>query len=225
MIPGTPQELDILAGEYVLGVLEPDAAREVEAALPDHEELRHAVAFWQERLHPLAALAAPAEPPPKAWQRIESRLDAPAATKPSPWRSLALWRSAAMIAAAIAACLALYIALAPPAGPLYVAVLRAPQQQAPSFVATGGRNHLRLRSVAQEQPPHDRSFELWEVLPGAKPQSLGVLPADGRLERSTLPQPLADGTTLAISIEPKAGSPTGQPTGPVVFVGTVLAAR
>jgi anti-sigma-K factor RskA len=225
MIPGTPQELDILAGEYVLGVLEPEAAREVEAALPHHEELRRAIAFWQERLAPLAALAAPAEPPPESWQRIESRLDAPAAIVPSLWRSLALWRSAAMIAAAIAACLALYIALAPPAAPLYVAVLRAPQQQTPAFLATSDRNRLRLRSVAQEQPPRDRSFELWEIPPGAKPQSLGVLPADGRLERSTLPQPLADGTTLAISIEPKSGSPTGQPTGPVVFVGTVLAAR
>lgn len=225
MIPDTPQELDILAGEYVLGVLEPEAARELEAALPHHEELRRAVAFWQERLHPLAALAAPAEPPPEAWQRIESRLDAPAATIPSLWRSLALWRSAAVIAAAVAACLAVYIALAPSTAPAYVAVLRAPQQQSPAFLATGDRKRLLVRSVAQAQPPGDRSFELWEIPPGAKPLSLGVLPTDGRLERSTLPLPLADGTTLAISIEPKSGSPTGQPTGPVVFIGTVLAAR
>jgi anti-sigma-K factor RskA len=225
MIPGAPQELDILAGEYVLGVLEPEAAREVEAALPHHEALRRAVAFWQERLHPLAALAAPAGPPPEAWQRIESRLDAPPAMAPSLWRSLALWRSAAVIAAAIAACLAVYIGLAPPTAPAYVAVLRAPQQQTPAFLATGDRNRLLVRSVVQEQPPRDRSFELWEIPSGAKPLSLGVLPTDGRLERSALPLPLADGTTLAISIEPKAGSPTGQPTGSVVFVGTVLAAK
>ena len=31
----------------------------------------------------------------------------------------------------------------------------------------------------------------------------------------------ATGSTLAISIEPRGGSPTGQPTGPVVAAGTL----
>jgi len=33
----------------------------------------------------------------------------------------------------------------------------------------------------------------------------------------------AAGTVLAVSLEPQGGSPTGQPTGPVLFQGKVLA--
>ncbi len=227
MIPDTSEELHILAGEYVLGVLEPGAAREVEAALPHHAELRRAVAFWQERLQPLAMLAPPAEPPPGLWQRIESAL-APGAAPARPaglWQSLALWRAATAAAAAVAAGLALYVALAPAAGPAYVAVLHAPQQVQPAFVATGSSGGLLLRAVAEAQPPGDRGFELWAIPPDAKPKPLGVIPPTGRIELGASPLALGAGTTLAISIEPKGGSPTGQPTGPVVFVGTLLPAK
>jgi anti-sigma-K factor RskA len=56
-------------------------------------------------------------------------------------------------------------------------------------------------------------------------RSGAVIRADGRLELGALPSAIRDGGTLAISIEPKGGSPTGQPTGPVVFVGTLAAAK
>jgi anti-sigma-K factor RskA len=32
---------------------------------------------------------------------------------------------------------------------------------------------------------------------------------------------MAAGATLAISVEPKGGSPTGQPTGPVILSGKI----
>ena len=132
-----------------------------------------------------------------------------------------------MAATAAAACLALYIAVAPPAAaPSFVAVLRAPQQDQPAWVATAGGNGLLVRAVAGGAAPVDRSFELWAIAPSAKqPLSLGVIRADGRLELGALPAAIRDGGTLAISIEPKGGSPTGQPTGPVVFVGTLVAAK
>jgi anti-sigma-K factor RskA len=38
---------------------------------------------------------------------------------------------------------------------------------------------------------------------------------------SPLPSDLRNGATLAISIEPTGGSPTQQPTGPIVYVGSV----
>lgn len=227
MIPDSPEELHVLAGEYVLGLTEGEAAREIAAALPHNGALASAVAWWQARLHPLSGLAAPAEPPPELWQRIEHGI-APSASPPTarPWNSIVLWRWSTAVATAAAACLALYIALAPPAaGPSYVAVLHAPQQADAAFVATGGRNGLLLRAVAQESPPGDRGFELWAIPSGAKPQSLGMIPPDGRAELGRLPVPISEGMTLAISIEPRTGSPTGQPTGPVVFVGTLVAAQ
>jgi anti-sigma-K factor RskA len=191
--------------------------------------LRRAVIFWEERLHPLSGLAPAAAPPPQLWDGIAARLDAatPKREAPNLWQSATLWRWTTVAATAAAACLALYIAVTPPAAaPSFVAVLRAPQQDQPAWVATAGGSGLLVRAVAGGTAPVDRSFELWAIAPSAKqPQSLGVIRADGRLELGALPSAIRDGGTLAISIEPKGGSPTGQPTGPVVFVGTLVAAK
>ena len=226
MIPADETDLHALAGEYVLGTLDPAEAAEVEAALPGNAALRQAVAFWEERLHGLAALAPPAEPPPGTWNAIAERIAAPAA-KPAPsglWNSLALWRASTAVAAAAAACLALYIALVP-AGPSFVAVLHAPQQGEATWIATAGSSGMLVRAVVGGAPPADRAFELWTIPPGAtRPQSLGVIPPDGRIEFKSLPPGVRDGATLAISIEPKGGSPTGQPTGPVVYTGALTRA-
>jgi anti-sigma-K factor RskA len=226
MIPLDRQELDLLAGEYVLGVLDAAAAREIETALPGNAELRRAVAFWEEHLAGLSALAPAAEPPADLWQRIAARLKPQTTARPARlgvWRSATPWRWSTLAAAAVAACLALYIALAPFGhGPGYLAVLRAPQQTAPAFVAVVGPGRLSLRPIAAATPPSDRAFELWSIAPGGKaPRSLGVVPADGQMTLASLPIAFPDGTTLAISIEPPGGSPTGQPTGPIAFVGTL----
>ncbi|HYM02427.1 MAG TPA: anti-sigma factor [Stellaceae bacterium] len=228
MIPANHEELDILAGEYVLGVLDAAQANEIKAALPSHQELQRAVWAWERRLHGLSGIAPPAEPPPGTWEKIAARIAAP--TTPARarlWNSVALWRWSTAAAAAVAAGLALYIAAAPPPpGPNFVAVLRAPQQDQPAWVATAGRNGLLVRAVAGDPVPSDRSFELWAIAPGAKrPESLGVIPPDGRLELGALPAAIRDGGALAISIEPKGGSPTGQATGPIVFLGNLVAAR
>jgi anti-sigma-K factor RskA len=225
MIPDDRDDLHALAGEFVLGVLEANEASEVEAALATNAELCRAVGFWEEQLHPLSELISPAEPPSGTWQAIEARI-----TKPAPkpvalsfWNNLMLWRwSTAGFAAA--AGLALWIALTPAPGPSFVAVLHPPQQDQASWVATAGRYGLLVRAVAGATPPSDRAFELWAIPPGAtRPRSLGVIPANGEFKLAPLPSDLHDGATLAISIEPVGGSPTHQPTGPVVFVGTVRA--
>ncbi len=225
MIPADRDELNMLAGEYVLGLLDDAAAREIEEALAGNAALRQAVAFWQEQLHPLAALAPAAEPPPELWDRIARRIE----NEPRQgrlWRSLALWRGATAAAAAIAASLALYIAATPRlAAPSYVAVLYAPQQQQAAFVATGGRNGLLVHAVARETAPRDRGFELWAIPAGAKPISLGLMSDEGRLEIASLPTPVSEGLTLAITIEPREGAPHAAPSSAPVFLGTLLAAR
>jgi len=225
MIPQKPDDLHVLAGEYVLGVLDPSDAGGIEAALATDAALRRAVAFWEEKLHPLSVLAPPAEPPAAAWDGIAARLDGPArkARVAQRWNRPAPWRWATAGFAAAAAGLALYIAVTPPAPtPRFIAILHAPQQEQANWVATVGRDGLQLRSVAAGSPPSGRAFELWAIAPGAtQPQSLGVIPADGVLRVASVPAVIRDGTTLAISIEPPGGSPTHQPTGPVVFVGAV----
>ena len=106
MIPEHPDDLHILAGEYVLGVLDKADASEVAGALATNIELQRAVTFWEEQLHPLSELAPPAEPPPGTWDAIEARITKPAPGPVAPrfWDNIALWRwSTAGFAAAAAA--------------------------------------------------------------------------------------------------------------------------
>ena len=226
MIPDNSEELRVLAGEYVLGVLDAHEADEVAAALAVNAELRRAVVFWERRLHPLSSLAISAEPPSGTWQAIEARIRTKTA-KPvarSFWTNLALWRWSTAGFAAAAAALALWIAVTPVPGPSLVAILHPPQQDQASWIATAGRSGLVLRAVTTATPPSDRAFELWAIAPGAtQPRSLGVISPNGELKLSRLPADLRDGATLAISIEPIGGSPTQLPSGPVVYIGSVKA--
>ena len=203
MIPDNSEELSVLAGEFVLGVLDAHESDEVAAALAVNAELRRAVVFWERRLHPLSSLAISAEPPSGTWQAIEARIRTKTA-KPvtkSFWTNLALWRWSTAGFAAAAAALALWIAAKPVPGPSLV-----------------------LRAVTTATPPSDRAFELWAIAPGAtQPRSLGVISPNGELKLSRLPADLRDGATLAISIEPIGGSPTQLPSGPVVYIGSVKA--
>jgi len=226
MIPDNSEELSVLAGEYVLGLLDAHEADEVAAALAVNAELRRAVVFWEGRLHPLSSLAVSAEPPSGTWQAIEARIRTRTA-KPvarSFWTNLALWRWSTAGFAAAAAALALWIAVTPVPGPSLVAILHPPQQDQASWIATAGRSGLVLRAVTSAMPPSDRAFELWAIAPGAtQPRSLGVISPNGELKLSRLPADLRDGATLAISIEPIGGSPRKLPSGPVVYVGSVKA--
>jgi anti-sigma-K factor RskA len=79
-------------------------------------------------------------------------------------------------------------------------------------------NTLSIRRVA-DAAPAGKSYELWAVQPGQNPKSLGVV------EQARYTRPLAVPTkdlVLAVSLEPRGGSPTGAPTGPVVFSGPLI---
>src|SRR5262249_26967631 len=62
----------------------------------------------------------------------------------------------------------------------------------------------------------------WLILPDQRPRSLGLI-QPGQPIRLTIPPDLAGRLTpdaaLAVSLEPPGGSPTGQPTGPVIASG------
>jgi anti-sigma-K factor RskA len=80
---------------------------------------------------------------------------------------------------------------------------------------------VTVRPVAAERPS-DRVFELWYVPDGAGPRSLGIISA-ANTTRSRLPANAApESGLLAVSLEPPGGSPTGAPTGPVVYSGRLI---
>jgi anti-sigma-K factor RskA len=64
----------------------------------------------------------------------------------------------------------------------------------------------------------DRVLELWAVPGSGAPRSLGLISASGATVVSKAQQ-LKGAAALAVSLEPTGGSPTGAPTGPVLYVG------
>jgi anti-sigma-K factor RskA len=68
------------------------------------------------------------------------------------------------------------------------------------------------------------SNELWVIPSDGKPRSLGTMPNGKQMHMrlaNALAQLLTQGATIAISVEPRGGSPTGAPTGPVVASGAL----
>ncbi len=217
-----------LAGEYVLGTLDDAERRTVEARLESDDELRRSVADWEFRLQPLAANIAPELPPPYLFDRIMNAVGGGAVAPVGVAileRSVRRWRISSAVLAALTLGLIGVIAadrlLQPPrlAGE-YVAVLAADDVQS-GFVVTIDLSNERLtiRRVA-EPAPEAHAYELWEIEPGQDPRSLGLIDAaheDVEIER--IP---SEGAVLAVSLEPPGGSPTGLPTGPVVYSGSLI---
>jgi len=213
-----------VAGEYVLGVLSAAERRAFEARLAQDPALRAEVEYWEQRLGGLASEVKPIDPPPHVWINIESALAAQPA-KTGLWQNLLFWRWAAIGSAAVAAAslaALAYLARLPTANEPLVAKLEASGGPA-RFVAaivSGGRG---LTIVPASLPDLDRRvLELWLIAPGDHPRSLGLI-EPGRPVHISLPAELiprvAPDATLAVSLEPLGGSPTGLPTGPVIASG------
>ena len=226
-----PELMERLAAEYAAGTLRGPARRRFEALLPAHPALRQAVREWQERLMPLTAALDAQVPPPRVWQRIETRIAATAesATAPAPsgwWERIALWRGVSGLASAAALTLALLLANPTVQAPVVV-VLSAtgttPEGGAPAlagFVASfsaDGRA-VATRPLVPVSLAAGRALELWAVPTEGAPRSLGLISADGAsvVKRNRV---MKDTAALAVSLEPAGGSPTGAPTGPILYVG------
>ena len=211
----------LIAAEYVLGVLGAEERREVERRLEQEPALASEVAFWEARLTGLADTVAP---PQASWSRIEAAIGEP--QRPSLWESVTFWRtfgivSSALAAASIAALA--YIGSVPSARAPLLATLTGSAGQ-PNFVAsvTATGNSLVIVPAAL-LTTDQRAFELWLIPAGdTRPHSLGLI-QPGQPIRLEIPRDLAgrltSDATLAVSVEPPGGSPTGLPTGPVIAAG------
>jgi len=217
-----------LAAEYVLGTLELEESRAARLRLETDAVFAAEVGFWETRLMPLALLAPAVAPPAGLWARIEDstggadRRDGQRAVETPPGANdnrLVWWRAGTFAGLAVAAGLAAFIVLRPPSPPPILAVLTPYSTQTPVLLAVAGPNGaITLRPTGAISVPTDRDLELWALAAGAKaPAPLGVIPPAGK----TVPPGVAEGTMLLVSLEPKGGSPTGQPTGPVLYAGTL----
>jgi anti-sigma-K factor RskA len=192
-------------------------------------------------------VAPPLVIPPDVEPKVESKVEH-SANVVQLARRVSRWRRMTVVMGAIAALLALYIGLAQfapgllPLGPRTQVVAQAPgpaqlgarlvavlQQDptAPAFLLTVDPQSrtLVVRRVSAT-PEAGRSYELW-LISGQfpAPKSLGVVgndeftqrPIPGNFDVATLRT-----ASYAVSLEPSGGSPSGVPTGPVLFTGKIV---
>ncbi|SOC83941.1 Anti-sigma-K factor RskA [Ensifer adhaerens] len=221
---------EVLAGEYVLGVLPlPDRLR-VEYRLRQDKAFQAIVARWQENLASFNTEYAAEAPPPWLYPAVETKLFPKPAEDDAPrliWNSLGFWRGLTLVSLSAA------ILFAASAGGL----LHKPQANAPVVATLGSQSSsislvtlfdretgkLEVTPVAAGEPK-SKSLELWLIEGENAPVPLGVVPDTGDgsiIIPSDLRDRLKDGMTLAVSLEPFGGSPTGKPTGPVVASGKI----
>lgn len=237
-----PELADRLAAEYVSGLLRGAARRRFESLLPAHPGLRGAVRGWQDRLMPLTAVIEPIQPSAQVWKRIEERIQGGSSASESAatsaggaigmhtgwWRQLAFWRAFSAIAGVATLTLAVMLANPGPARPPIIVVLSAtPAPGSPaggvvpaSFVAsiTADGGAMVTKPLVNVSMEANRSLELWSLPPSGDPRSLGVIAPD----KATVVQrgKVLEGTdAFAVTLEPAGGSPSGKPTGPVLYVG------
>lgn len=213
--PLSPDD-DSLAAEYVLGVLALDERSLAERRVRTDPAFAAAVMAWQNRLAPLNDAYAE-KPAPDLLPAIEARLFP---TPPRPARRWLAGLAGALTAAALA--LAVLVLLPPPpplGGPPLIASL-ASAGQSLTFAARidPEAGTLTLTRTGGTEASAGQDYQLWVIGAEGVPEPLGLI----REAQDTRPAPgLAAGQVLAVSLEPLGGSPTGQPTGPVLVTGVI----
>ena len=228
------EQLQQLAGEYVLGTLPAAARREVEQRLAHEPQLRAEVDAWERRLLPLTVLAEPAEPSARLWPRIAGSVQGRAAASGGAasdgwrrwWDDLRLWRGLAGGAVAASLVLAALLLVKPEApGPAYMVVLAAPQDQGAGWIVQASVDRqLTLTPLRDTVVPGRKALQFWTKGSNwSAPVSLGLVEPDRslKLALTTLP-PVEPDQLFEITLEPATGSPTGKPTGPVLYIGRAV---
>jgi anti-sigma-K factor RskA len=234
-----PPSDEVLAGEFVLGVLDAKQRRESQSRLETDRVFAQRVVEWERRLAPLLTDIKPEEPPAQVWTGICQRLgwterEAP----PGLWRTLGFWRAATILStvvaiAAIAFSLERPTTVAPPPvaqqqveiGATPVTPL-AHDDGTPGWLACvdAARGTVLMVPVPSAPDPQGRVPELWLIPAGQAPRSLGAVSID-KSGTVAVPQDargaLVAGSVLAITLEPAAGIPHAAPTGAIIAKGTI----
>ncbi|MDB5679861.1 anti-sigma factor [Sphingomonas bacterium] len=216
---------DMTAAELALGLLEGDErAAALRRMLADPAFARE-VEGWRERLGGLfddyREVVAP--------DAVAARLAAPAA----PAQSRNRWPILAL-ATALAATIALFFVMRPGPAPLPIPQIGQPHtmmvaslmmtDKSASVPAVIDMTTGEMSIPHADMAPAGKSAQLWMIGGDGVPKPMGLLAASGT-SRMTLAsdqrRQLTDGMTLAVSVEPVGGSPTGKPTGPVVASGKI----
>ncbi|OUS27372.1 hypothetical protein A9Q99_15340 [Gammaproteobacteria bacterium 45_16_T64] len=230
-----PELIEHLASEYVLGTMVGKARLRFERLQMESYRVRQTVWEWEQRLYPMSEGIEDEVPPDSLWQGIQQRIHPQERqSEPVSWRSLLFWRSWGAVATAMVVVLAVMISLqsAPPGLGVsedYMAVFNNPEAQPLWMISSDLQTgEVSIRAVNATAAAVDKTFELWMLPAGnTAPRSMGLMPVSGNKQKVVLPPALVEilrtAKGLAVSIEPTGGSPTGVPTGPVVYQAELIA--
>lgn len=216
-----------LADEYVIGTLRGQARRRFEAVMFFDAALRRTVRETEEKLLPLVYALPQVVPPASVWRGVTRRIhNLRPAAPPWSWQGIYLWRLLAGGFATAAITLAVVLTLPKPTVEVagHMALLQDPQSHAAALMArVSPDGSLKIATLENlgNRVAADKSLELWAIPEGGKPRSLGLIAANGATE-VVRPKEMQSAAVLAVSLEPHGGSPTGAPTGPVLWVGKLV---
>lgn len=216
-----------LAAEYVLGTLQGQARTQFEHLLREDADMRQRVHDWESRLFSLTDGIKPITPRKRVWQSIQKRINGSA--KKGLWDHLGWWRAWGLAASVMLVFVSVLMVQQPqPVDtlPPSIAVLSNESSQAAWVVQADYNKNLMVAQALQvKHPGQGKAYELWMLPKGEPPKSLGLLPLTGKSSVVLTPEKraiLEKSDALAVSLEPATGSPTGLPTGPVLYQGKVL---
>jgi anti-sigma-K factor RskA len=203
-----------MAAEYVLGTLPLPERLEAERLIASDPDFASLVARWQAHLAPLDEAYAPVEASPELFARIEGRLfpTGPAVRR---WR-LPLF--GALAAGVLAIMVAVFMPATQPQATLTATLTGQDQPLTVAAAFYADEGELSFVRASGPAAAEGQDYELWIIPEGQSAISLGVL-REGELR-----VPVADllpGTTLAVTLETRGGSPTGVAQGPLL-VATVI---
>ena len=238
---GDPPPDDVLAGEFVLGVLDTTQRRQLQARLQTDPAFARRVAQWERRLAPLLADIEPVEAPASVWTAVCARLGWPEPESVNIpqglWQRLGFWRAATIFASVVAIAAIGFIVqrslpqlqpvaqqqVEPAAKPV------TPLQHddgTPGWLASvdAAKGTVLMVPVPAAADAQGRVPELWLIPAGKAPVSLGAVSIN-RSHTVTVPQnaraALVAGSILAITLEPAAGIPHAAPSSAVIAKGTI----
>lgn len=227
-----PADLDALAGELALGLLEGEDRAQALRLMLSNRDFAARVEQWRHDTSGLFDAVGDVTPPPAAWAAIAARIapSADAAAPPPVSTSLRWWQFGAVGSGAIAAGLAFLLLTTPAPAPVAptgstfavaqltgpIAGLRIATRYDPATAT------LRVRASGMPDTPTEP--ELWIVPAGGAPVSLGQIDRDGETViavaqgHRSLINAMAH---FSLSMEPRSDRPSRAPSADFVAQGPI----
>ncbi len=230
-MPTGERDDDALAAEYVLGVLDQEERESVEIRIRTEAAFAVLVRDWEHRLSDLNSEFEEIPPPASVKAGVESKLFSSEDSYPGFaeeggfWNRLGFWRgfaALAVVAVIVLSSLLVQQTDEQVAGVTYVAALSSGETDAEFVVLYEAETASLKVTQTGGVKPTGKDYELWFIDGDGPAISIGLVDGEG-VKAPFIPDHLKgqykEGLSLAVSLEPTGGSPTGVATGPVIAIG------